>query len=112
MRQVGEWTDVELPRLNRAILNGEAPAGHLAEQVRQVLVPLLPAPGQVPAEQAKRLTVRLGFVGASLGRHFQERTPEAKRTPERAFDGLTVAGLAFRDYFQAIADRTGTGHCG
>jgi hypothetical protein len=112
LHQVGEWTDAELPRLNRAILGGEIPPGRLAEQCAEVLFPLLPAPSRMPAEQAKRLAVRLGFVGASLGRHYQERTPEGKRTPERAFDGLTVGDLPFRQYFGVIAERTGTGHCG
>jgi hypothetical protein len=112
LQQVGEWTDAELPRLNRAILGGEIPPGRLVEQVAQVLLPTLPTPERVPAEQAKRLVVRLGFVGASLGRHYQERTPEGKRTPERAFAGLTVGDLAFPQYFRAIAERTGTGHCG
>jgi hypothetical protein len=112
LHQIGEWTDAELPRLNRAILSGDAPPGLLTEQCTQVLFPLLPQPDRVPAEQAKRLAVRLGFVGASLGRHYQERTPEGKRTPERAYDGLTVGDLPFRLYFEAIAERTGTGHCG
>jgi hypothetical protein len=112
LQQVGEWTDAELPRLNRAILGGEVGGARLAEQVTEVLFPLLPPPGRVPAEQAKRLAVRLGFVGASLGRHYQERTPDGKLTPERAFDGLAVGDLPFRQYFAAIAERTGTGHCG
>lgn len=112
LQQVGEWTDAELPRLNRAILGGEIPPGRLAEQVTEVLFPLLPQPCRMPAEQAKRLAVRLGFVGASLGRHYQEWTPDGKLTPERAFDGLVVGDLPFRQYFGAIAERTGTGHCG
>ncbi|MEV6845948.1 hypothetical protein [Actinoplanes sp. NPDC051411] len=112
LQQVGEWTDAELPRLNRAILGGEIPPGRLAEQCTEVLFPLLPQPDRVPAEQAKRLAVRLGFVGASLGRHYQEWTPDGKRTPERAYDGLTIGDLPFRQYFGVIAERTGTGHCG
>lgn len=112
LQQVGEWTDAELPRLNRAILAGEVPPARLAEQVTEVLFPLLPQPDRVSPDQAKRLCVRLGFAGASLGRHYQEWTPGGKQTPERAFAGLTVGDLAFRDYFDAIAERTGTGHCG
>jgi hypothetical protein len=112
LHQVGEWTDAELPRLNRAILAGEIPGGRLAEQVGEVLLPLLPQLDRVPAEQAKRLAVRLGFVGASLGRHYQERTPDGKLTPERAYEDLAVGDLSFRHYFDAVAERTGTGHCG
>lgn len=111
LQQVGEWTDAELPRLNRAILGGEVPPGRLAEQCAEVLFPILPKPDRVPAEQAKRLAVRLGFVGASLGRHYQEWRPDGKQTPERAYDGLTVGELPFRQYFGVIAERTGTGHC-
>jgi hypothetical protein len=112
LQQVGEWTDAELPRLNRAILAHEVPPGRLAEQVTEVLLPLLPEVGRMAADEAKRLVVRLGFVGASLGRHYQEWTPDGKRTPERAYDGLVVGDLPFRQYFAALADRTGTGHCG
>ena len=111
LQQVGEWTDVELPRLNRAILAHEVPPGRLAEQVTEVLFPLLPDVGRMPPDEAKRLVVRLGFVGASLGRHYQEWTPDGKRTPERAYAGLNVGDLPFRQYFAALAGHTRTGHC-
>jgi hypothetical protein len=112
LQQVGEWTDAELPRLNRAILTREAPPGLLAEQVAEVLLPLLPEAGRLDDVQARRLVVRLGFVGASLARHYQEWTPGGKQTCERAFDGLFVGALPFRQYFAALAECTGTGHCG
>jgi hypothetical protein len=112
LHQVGEWTDAELPRLNRAILAHEVPPGHLAEQVADVLLPLLPEPGRLAEEQARRLVVRLGFVGASLARHYQEWTPDGKLTCERAFDGLLVGERPFRRYYAALAEQTGTGHCG
>ena len=42
VRQVGQWVDDELPRLNRAILAREIPPGMLADQAREVLFPQLP----------------------------------------------------------------------
>ena len=113
-RRTDEWIDDELPRLNRAILDGGLPPAELAEQVRRMVLPDLPAVASLSPVEAQRLLVRLGFVGASVARHFQEWTPGGKDTPERAFDGLTVApdALPFRAYFAAVADRTGTGHCG
>ena len=112
LRQVDDWLDEELPRLNRAILNGDVPPGTLAEQARDVLLPHLPAVGRLTAVQAQQEVVRLGFVGASVSRHYQEWTPGGKHHPERAFDGL-LAGTdeaPFRDYFAALAAHTGQGH--
>jgi len=106
---VGDWLDDELPRLNRAILSGDIPPGMLADQARGVL-PHLPVVDRLTAAQAQRFVVRLGFVGASVARHYQEWNPGGKATPERAFDGLVADGRPFRDYFAALADHTGLGH--
>jgi hypothetical protein len=113
-RQVDEWIDDELPRLNRAILNGATPPGELAAQVRRVVLPHLPTVTALSPVDAQRLLVRLGFVGASVARHFQEWTPGGIHTPERAFDDLPAGdeAMPFRTYFAAVADRTGTGHYG
>jgi hypothetical protein len=112
LRQVGHWVDDELPRLNRAILDGAVPPGLLARRVREVLLPELPTVDRLTEGQAQRLVVRLGFVGASVARHFQEWNPGGKASPERAFDGLDVEQLPFLDYFAELADHTGKGHCG
>jgi hypothetical protein len=113
-RQPAEWADDELPRLNRAILYEGARPGRLREQVQAVLLPTLPAVTRLSAAEARRLVVRLGFVGASLARHYQEWSPGGTQVPEPAFDGL-VAGaeeIPFRDYFTAVAAQTGDGHYG
>ena len=109
-----EWIDDELPRLNQAVLAGGTPPAELAEQVRRMVLPGLPAVATLSPAGAQRLLVRLGFVGASVARHFQEWTPGGLQTPERAFDGLAAGtgAVPFRDYFAAVADRTGTGHYG
>jgi hypothetical protein len=114
LRQVDEWLDDELPRLNQAILHGDTPPGMLAEQLREVLLPQLPAIGRLSRAQARQMVVRLGFAGASVARHYQEWTPGGKQSAERAFDDLRAGadGLPFRDYFAALAEHTGTGHCG
>ena len=114
LRQVDEWVDEELPRLNRAILDGSIPPGALASQARNVLLPRLPAIWRLDPAEARKLVVRLGFLGASLARHYQEWTPGGKERPERAFDGLLAGSgqMPFRDYFAALAAHTGDGHYG
>jgi hypothetical protein len=112
LHQVGGWVDEELPRLNRAILSGDAPPGLLAERVRDVLLPQLPDVHRLSAAQAQRLVVLLGFVGASVARHHQEWHPGGKARPEDAFAGLAIGGYPFLEYFAALADRTGLGHYG
>jgi hypothetical protein len=111
--RVGTWILDDLPVLNRAILRGQAPPDRLTAVLREEVLPALPAPERLDSGEAQRQVVHLGLVGASVARHFQERTPDGKTQPERAFDGL-VAGtgaVPFRAYFAALADRTGTGHC-
>lgn len=108
--KVAQWVDEELPRLNRAILRGDIPPGMLADQARDVLLPGLPAVDRLTGEQAQQLVVRLGFVGASVARHYQEWNPGGKASPERAFDGLLADERPFREYFAALAERTGLGH--
>ncbi|WP_433301467.1 hypothetical protein ACQP2F_06175 [Actinoplanes sp. CA-030573] len=109
---VGDWVDTELPRLNRAVLRSEIPHSAVADQTRDLLLPHLPAIDRLDPSEARRLVVRLGFVGASVARHYQEWNPGGKETPERAFDDLTVDGHPFRDYFAALAAHTGAGHYG
>jgi hypothetical protein len=111
--QVGNWILDELPRLNRAILTDDLPPGVLVDVLRYEVLPGLPRPGTLDRVQAQRLLVHLGLAGASVARHFQERTPAGKDDPERAFDKLTAGDEAvpFPAYFAALADRTGTGHC-
>jgi hypothetical protein len=68
--QVDEWVDEELPRLNRAILYHAVPPGALATRAREVLLPRLPSITRLSPGEARRLVVRLGFLGASVGRHY------------------------------------------
>ncbi|UQU62553.1 hypothetical protein COUCH_26425 [Couchioplanes caeruleus] len=112
LQQVGAWVLEELPRLNLAILRDELPPGAMREAVRTVVLPRLPLPGRWTPAEARQMLVNLGFIGASVARHYQERTPGGKETPEVAFQDLEVGaeGTPFRAYFAAVADRTGTGH--
>jgi hypothetical protein len=102
----------ELPHLNRAILIDDLPPGVLVDALRYEVLPRLPRPDRLDRVEAQRLLVHLGFAGASVARHYQERTPGGKDDPERAFDKLTVgdASVPFGAYFAALADHTGTGH--
>jgi hypothetical protein len=113
VRHVGTWILDDLPLLNQAILTQQAPPDRLTEVLRESVLAELPAPEQLEPVEAQRQVVHLGLVGASVARHFQERTPDGKAQPELAFDGLVAGsgGMPFRAYFAALADRTGTGHC-
>jgi len=106
------WTLTELPRHNRAVLFDGAPPSAMTDELAGEILPGLPAPENLPAPEAKRLLVLLGFVGASVARHRQERDPAFREDPERAFDGVRVgpAQTPFRQYFAGLAERTGTGH--
>ncbi|MEV6597231.1 hypothetical protein AB0M36_10255 [Actinoplanes sp. NPDC051346] len=110
--QLGAWVLDELPRLNQAILHNDLAPPALNEALREVILPDLPLPDRLSVAQAQQLVVNLGFVGASVARHYQERTPGGKETPERAFDALEAGTqqIPFQRYFAALADHTGTGH--
>ncbi|WP_158277677.1 hypothetical protein [Pseudosporangium ferrugineum] len=113
LQRLGAWVLDELPAMNRAVLGDQVPPDLLTRVLRTEVLPGLPAPERLDPAEARRQVVHLGLTGASVARHFQERTPGGKSEPERAFDGLVVGAeqLPFRAYFAALADRTGTGHC-
>ena len=113
-RQPDAWFDDELPPLNVAILAGDLPAEALAARARAEVLPRLPSVDALTPAYARQLVVRLGLFGASVARHWQERTPDGVKEPERAFDGLAAGAGAvpFRDYFAALAEHTGDGHYG
>ncbi|BCJ47389.1 hypothetical protein GCM10010168_17470 [Actinoplanes ianthinogenes] len=109
--QVGDWVLHELPRLNEAILKDHAPPELLITELHEHVLDHLPDIVQLTPAQAQRLVVHLGFVGASVARHFQEHTEGGIEHPERAFDPLVVDDhIPFRTYFATLAAHTGTGH--
>ncbi|OJF14423.1 hypothetical protein [Couchioplanes caeruleus] len=110
--QLGAWVLEELPKLNLAILRDVLAPRALTEALDEMVLPELPLPERLSAAEAQQLVVNLGFVGASVARHYQERTPGGKETPERAFEGLEAGAerIPFQRYFAGLADRTGTGH--
>jgi hypothetical protein len=105
------WFREELPELNRAVLSGQAPRTAVADAMANVL-PDLPSPTVLDPAAAQRLVIGAGLAGASVARHFQEVDPARKSEAERAFDGLAAGPemLPFRDWFAAVAERTGEGH--
>ncbi|MEU4561536.1 hypothetical protein AB0F72_24395 [Actinoplanes sp. NPDC023936] len=110
--QIGAWVLHELPRLNRAILQDHAPTELLLDDLHEHVLNHLPDVAQLTPHQAQQLLVNLGFVGASVARHWQEHIAGGIRHPEDAFEGV-VAGaerIPFRAYFAALAEHTGTGH--
>jgi hypothetical protein len=110
--QIGDWVLDELPRLNRMILEDHAPPGLLHAELDEHVLNHLPEVAQLTPLQAQQLVVNLGFVGASVARHYQEHAPGGVRHPEHAFDDLTAGAgrFPFRAYFAALAEHTGTGH--
>ena len=111
LASVTRWAVDELPRLNRAILAGQRGPGTLVRALNEVAA-VLPDPSTVTPTQAQRLVVDLGLAGVSVARHFQEEDTARKAIPEAGFEPIVVgpARTAFLTYFQALADRTGTGH--
>ncbi|WP_127548390.1 hypothetical protein [Actinoplanes sp. OR16] len=110
--QIGDWVLHELPRLNRMILQDDAPTELLHAQLEEHVLNHLPEVAQLTPLQAQQLVVNLGFVGASVARHYQEHSPGGVQHPELAFEGLTAGAerFPFRAYFAALAEHTGTGH--
>jgi hypothetical protein len=109
---VNEWALHQMPVMNREILEGRLPPAALRLDLGRNVLALLPSPQTLSPEQAQRLVVILGLAGASVGRHYQESAEANRRTPERAFAGLTVGADSepFLGYFARLAERTGTGH--
>ncbi|BCJ48807.1 hypothetical protein Asp14428_02820 [Actinoplanes sp. NBRC 14428] len=82
--------------MNRAVLGDQVPPDLLTRVLRTEVLPGLPAPERLDPAEARRQVVHLGLTGASVARHFQERTPGGKSEPERAFDGLVVGPSSCR----------------
>jgi hypothetical protein len=110
LTRVESWFRDELPRINRAVLDG-APADLLTTTLLELL-PSLPSPERLDPHEAQRLLIGLGLTGSSVARHYQEQDTSRKSHPDRAFDGLLTGPerLPFRSYFAATAEQTGTGH--
>jgi hypothetical protein len=111
--RVNAWVMTELPSLNRDILARRRPPGDLGMELARSVLAYLPLPESLTTGEAQQMVVLLGLAGASLGRHYQELSPDHRATPERAFDRCPVGAEAipFGAYFGRLAERTGTGHC-
>ncbi|GAA0744320.1 hypothetical protein Drose_18565 [Dactylosporangium roseum] len=108
---VNRWVIGPMAALNRDILAGREPPDAFPAMVRHTVGPLLDAPERYGPRDSRQLLVLLGIVGAGLGRHFQERHPTHRATPERAFDvGVGAEPIGFLDYFRRLAEHSGTGH--
>ena len=109
-----QWTLTELPVLNRAIIGRRRPARDLAVQARASVLAEMPDPEEYSPQEAQRVLVLLGLLGASAARHYQEADIERKTRPQESFGGFEVGarGVPFRSYFAAVADASGTGHAG
>jgi hypothetical protein len=108
---INNWCLVQLPALNQDILAGRRRPEEFAAELSPVLADL-PSVHALSAVQAQQLVVILGLVGASAGRHYQERAESGRSTPERAFDELLVGATAqpFLRYFAQLTEHTRTGH--
>jgi hypothetical protein len=114
LTQLNRWTLTELPRRNRFILAGRERRDGLATDLTRSVLTDLPDPDAFTRDEARQVVVDLGFVGASVARHYQEADLARKVTPTLAFEHLSVgeARTPFPAYFACVADGTGTGHGG
>lgn len=111
MRAVTSWVSGPMTDLNRDIIAGRRPAGEFPAAAAVALAGLPADPQRCTPQDAQRLVVLLGMIGAGLGRHFQERDPQHRRRPEDAFTLTAGAGaVPFLDYFAGLARQTGAGH--
>jgi hypothetical protein len=110
---VNRWVLSRLGPLNHGILAGRYQSDAFGSELTHAVLGHLPPTESFTSQQAQRMVVLLGLAGASLARHYQERDPIRRLTPERAFDPYLVGNdrVPFRVYFGRLADRTGTGHC-
>ncbi|GAA3227629.1 hypothetical protein GCM10010532_061130 [Dactylosporangium siamense] len=108
MPAVAAWVHGPMAELNRDIVARRRPAGEFPAAAAAALSTLAVVPERCTPQEARRLVVLLGLVGAGLGRHHQERDPAHRQRPERAFD-LTAGSdrVPFLDYFARLAARTG-----
>jgi hypothetical protein len=110
---VNAWVTSRLTVLNHGSLAGRYPSDAFGKELATAVLGDLPHPEVFSADEARRMVVLLGLAGASLARHYQERDPSHRATPERAFDPYPVggSGIPFLTYFNRLVDVTGTGHC-
>ena len=104
MPAVVAWVSGPMAELNRDIIARRRPAAEFPRRSPRRSRRCRRTRSGARRQEARRLVVLLGFAGAGLGRHFQERDPAHRRQPERAFD-LTVGveSVPFLDYFARLA---------
>ncbi|MER7820454.1 hypothetical protein [Streptomyces sp. NPDC096153] len=72
----------------------------------------LPQPESFSIDEAKQILVHLSLAGASVVRHYQEHDIAREDDLSHPLRILQVGakGLLFRDYFNRLANNSGTGH--
>lgn len=108
--EVDRWTLDKLPLWNESLVSGVSTIPELVSELVSGPLSLLPEPRSMSRQSAQWMIVDLGLIGASVGRHRQERDRTLLNSPERAFDGVCVGGTPFLDYFTELAEASGTGH--
>jgi hypothetical protein len=113
LQDVNEWSLHSLTVMNHGILTTGADPGAVKAALATGVLTRLPAAEAFSPQQAQQLVVLLGLAGASVGRHYQEADLVHRDSPQQAFSALTAtaAGIPFLQYFEQLAERTGTGHC-
>ncbi|WNG50955.1 hypothetical protein F0U60_47620 [Archangium minus] len=110
--RVETWTLQQLPELNHAILARRAQPELLVEELNRTPLAESPLASELTPLQAQQWMVYLGLFGSSVGRHFQEREPALKDTPQEPLHRLraTRERIPFLDHVARVAERTGAGH--
>ncbi|GHO96443.1 hypothetical protein KSF_064910 [Reticulibacter mediterranei] len=112
VEQIDNWIVVELPRLNRAVLEKHLTVEDLVVRANHQVLHTAPIPEELTPLQAKQLVVDIGLLGASVGRHRQEADLELLRTPQNSFLSMVASqdNIPFLDYVRRLAQCTHTGH--
>ena len=111
---VTNWVLHMLPQCNRAVLAGHMSVDSFLTTIDREVLAQAPTPDELTPQEAKRSVVEFGLIGASIARHRQQADLRLVSSPEESFSTLTASGnsVAFAQYMQQLANRTGTGHPG
>ncbi|NUR62779.1 MAG: hypothetical protein HOV87_29605 [Catenulispora sp.] len=111
-QQEDQWSTMEMPRLNRAVLSGDVGPDTFAAEFSERVLADLPEPENLRPGEARRLLVVLGMSGSSIARHYQEQDLSLKSRPKECFARLGVGPgrTPFLTYFAGLAAATRTGH--
>ncbi|MER7820079.1 hypothetical protein [Streptomyces sp. NPDC096153] len=111
MTCMNAWSTRKLPLLNRSIINGTLRPQAMVEELSALLRDV-PSPDLFSLRETKQALVHLSLAAASVVRHYQECDLATDGELDLPLRLITVGAdrTPFREYFNRLADRSGTGH--